>query len=130
MTYEDTIDRAVIHDSIVLPDRGEPCEHCGSTRAHEEHCPFITGLWPISYLEESEGATFTFVCDACDKEHEARFACPRCDRYFDDDDCYRIVDSETQLVATYVLAPRDGVGICTDCAGLQSEALRKMLGGA
>jgi hypothetical protein len=54
-------------------------------------------------------------------------ACPRCDRYFDEEDVYRVVDSETQLLITYAAAPREGIGICIDCAEKQADALRKLL---
>jgi len=130
VTHDDVVDKALIYDQIVFTLDEEDCLYCGadcrkpeSQRRHAEDCPFTSGLWPIT----EEGATRTFFCDGCGEEHTARYACPRCDRYFDDDDVYRVVDSETHLLITYAVAPREGIGICAECAQLQADALRKLL---
>jgi hypothetical protein len=131
VTHDDVLERAIIHDQVIrgaVAD-GDECLYCGTADEyrHAEHCPFVTGLWRISDYGDG-GSICTYECLGCGEEHTVRYACPRCDRYFDDDDCYRIVDEETELLVTYAVSPRSGVGICTDCAGKQSEALRKMLG--
>lgn len=130
MTHDDVVDKAVIYDQVYFTPGEEECLYCGADcsvpeakRRHAEDCPFSSGLWPMH-----EEVTRTFMCDGCGEEHTARYACPRCDRYFDEGDVYRVVDSETQLLITYAVAPREGIGICTECAGKQAEALRKLLG--
>jgi len=130
MTHDDVVDKAVIYDQVIFTLDEEDCNYCGANcrvpeaqRRHAEDCPFTSGLWPM----DEDGVTRTFMCDGCGEEHTARYACPRCDRYFDDEDCYRVVDSETQLLVTYAVAPREGMGICVECAEKQSKALRKLL---
>jgi hypothetical protein len=137
VTHDDVVDKAVIYDQVIFAPDEADCLYCGADcrvpeaqRRHAEDCPFTSGMWPISGrggLEEQEGATRTFMCDECNEEHTARYACPRCERYFDDEDCFRVVDSETQLLITYAVAPREGIGICVDCAKKQADALRKLL---
>src|SRR5262245_16426234 len=113
MTHDDVVDKAVIYDQVVFTLDETDCTYCGADcrkpeaqRRHKEDCPFSSGLWPFE-----GGVVRTFMCDGCGTEHTARYACPRCDRYFDDGDLYRVVDSETQLLITYAVAPREGIGI-------------------
>lgn len=129
MTFDDVLDRAMIYDQVIFALDESDCLYCGTNcrvpeakRRHAEDCPFSSGLWPMQ-----EGATKTFMCDGCDEEHTVRYACPRCERYFDDEDCYRVVDSQTHLLVTYAVAPREGIGICVECAEKQTDALRKLL---
>ena len=129
MTHDDVMDKAVIYDSVIFSPDEEDCLYCGADcrvpeakRRHAEDCPFSSGLWPMQ-----DGVVRTFHCDGCGEEHTARYACPRCDRYFDEDDCYRVVDSESHLLITYAVNPREGIGICTECAQKQTDALRKLM---
>lgn len=124
--YDGTISAAQIYDQIIPDGDTGPCTYCDAENGHAEHCPYISGLWPINAY--AIGACHTYVCDGCGEEHEVQLVCARCGDSFEDDDLYRVFDEETGLLVTYAVEPKTGIGICLECAGKQADALRKMLG--
>jgi len=124
-------DRAQLGWNIVLDGGGTPedtCKLCSALigyppnmAAHAEDCPYTTGVWTI------ESAVHHFFCDGCGEEHWVQYACPRCDRYFEDGDPHRVIDDATGLVVPWVASPGDSTAICIDCAQLQTNALIERL---
>jgi hypothetical protein len=90
--------------------------------AHADDCSYKTGVW---ILEET---VHHFFCDGCGEEHWVQYACPRCDRFFEDGDPYRVIDDDTGLVVPWVEAPGSSTAICIQCSDRQSEALIKRFG--
>lgn len=120
---------AVLAVSFTLSDEDKdvPCLHCQRKNFdHADHCPFRTGLWPICD-EENESSVHSFYCPNCEEEHTAQYACPRCERFFEDDDYHRFINDRTGLLAAFVEAPDNGLAICLDCAEQQAAALRELL---